>query len=81
MRYLTAGMIAILLAGCAGPAKGSPAYFMEKQRQVLYAQCLSEYLPRSYAESQFVDEFAVTDACGKWARKQVFNARDGYRNE
>ena len=75
MRYLTAGMLAILLAGCAGPAKGSPAYFMEKQRQVLYVRCLNEYLPRGYAESQWVDEFAVADACGKWARKQVYNRK------
>ncbi len=73
MRYLSAGMFAILLAGCAGPAKGSPAYFMEKQRQVLYAQCLSEYLPRSYGASHFVDEFAIADACGKWAHMHVYN--------
>ena len=78
MRYLTTAMFVILFAGCAGPAKGSPAYIMEKQRQVLYARCLSENLP-SYAESQFIDEFAVADACGKWAYMQVFGTRQATR--
>ncbi len=71
MRHLAIVLAAVLLAGCAGPMRQLLPDRTEKVMNQLDAQCFREHAPRSYWESEIIDEFAVAHACHLWARRQV----------